>query len=81
MRTNLSLFNKYASEKFQSLEDEDKARFVDDAASEDNSLTDAEIANRIRDIFGQLRDKTVRNNNYLNSRNTYKCLSLLFITT
>ena len=51
-----------ASEKFEELDDAEKARFANVAASEsDAELSDEQINNRISDIFAKLRDNTVQN--------------------
>ncbi len=59
MSTGISTFNKTASEKFQSLTEEDKVQLNATQANETTTLTESQIGKKISDIFGKVRDRTV----------------------
>ena len=58
MSAGISAFNKTASEKFQSLTQEDKCQLVAQV-DDTRQLTESQISKKITDIFGKVRDRTV----------------------
>jgi hypothetical protein len=78
----ISTFNKAASEKFQSLTDDDKCQlFVNAAQVQVNeTLTESQIGKKITDIFSKVRDRTVNKSNFCHFVSFLGFLILIYST-